>query len=108
MRYQLYYWPMIQGRGEFVRLALEEADARCRDVGRGSEHDGEGTPALLRLLEDEGVAHPPFAPPFLRAGTRLIGQTATILLYLGDVTAWRRPARPGLSTHQLQLTLADV
>src|SRR5580765_7611568 len=23
MAYELYYWPMIQGRGEFVRLAFE-------------------------------------------------------------------------------------
>jgi hypothetical protein len=25
MAYRLFYWPEIQGRGEFVRLALEEA-----------------------------------------------------------------------------------
>jgi glutathione S-transferase len=27
MTYELYYWPGIQGRGEFIRLALEEAGA---------------------------------------------------------------------------------
>ena len=34
MRYELYYWPTIQGRGEFVRLALEDAGARYVDVAR--------------------------------------------------------------------------
>jgi len=34
MRYELYYWPTIQGRGEFVRLALEEAGADYVDVAR--------------------------------------------------------------------------
>ena len=28
MRYELYYQQAIQGRGEFIRLALEEAGAR--------------------------------------------------------------------------------
>jgi len=32
MAYELYYWPGIQGRGEFVRLALEEAGADYIDV----------------------------------------------------------------------------
>ena len=68
MRYELYYWAGIQGRGEFVRLALEEAGADYVDVAR--EAGGEG--AMLRLLDGEEVEHPPFAPPYLRAGRLLV------------------------------------
>ncbi|MBK7975534.1 MAG: glutathione S-transferase [Deltaproteobacteria bacterium] len=108
MRYELYYWPSIQGRGEFVRLALEEAAAPYVDVARTSDDDGGGVRAMLALLGRDDVARPSFAPPFLRAGRLLIGQTANILLFLG--------ARHGLAprdegsrlfTNQLQLTLAD-
>lgn len=107
MRYELYYWPEIQGRGEFVRLALEEAAADYVDVAREPGRNG-GVPAMMRLLNGREIAHPPFAPPFLKAGRRLIAQTANILLFLG--------ARHGLAptdeggrlwTHQLQLTIAD-
>jgi glutathione S-transferase len=105
MTYELYYWPSIQGRGEFVRLALEEAGARYIDVAR----EPGGMKRMMRLLDDRAVARPPFAPPFLRAGRSLIGQTANILAFLG--------ARHGLSprdeagrawTAQLQLTLGDL
>ncbi len=79
MRYELYYWPDIQGRGEFVRLALEEAGADYVDVARGRG----GTAALMKLLGGEKASRPPFAPPFLKAGKLVIAQTANILLYLG-------------------------
>jgi glutathione S-transferase len=103
-RYELYYWPTIQGRGEFVRLALEEAGAPYVDVARG----GDGTSAMFELLEGEAVERPPFAPPFLRAGGLLIGQTANILMYLGAHHGLAPKDEPGrLWTHQLQLTLAD-
>lgn len=107
MRYELYYWPDIQGRGEFVRLALEEAGADYLDVGRLPEEEGLGVPALMRLMEQ--ADNPPFAPPFLRAGDQLIGQTANILLYLGERhgLAPQAPAER-LWVHQLQLTLADL
>jgi len=72
MRYELYYWPTIQGRGEFVRLALEEAQADYVDVARGSKKDGGGVPAMLKLLDGESIAQPPFAPPFLKAGPLII------------------------------------
>ena len=78
MRYELYYWPSIQGRGEYVRLALEEAGADYTDVARG----GNGMAAMTRMME-VGKGTPPFAPPFLKAGKLVIGQTANILLYLG-------------------------
>jgi glutathione S-transferase len=109
MAYELYYWPDIQGRGEFVRLALEEAGADYVDVARGSTGEDGGTPALLALLDREDIAHPPFAPPFLKDGDVLIGQTAAILLYLGD----RHDLAPQdkakrLWTHQIQLTISDL
>jgi glutathione S-transferase len=105
MRYQLYYWPGIQGRGEFVRLALEEAAADYVDVAR--EPGGED--AMLELLDAGRVSHAPFAPPFLKAGRQLIGQTANILLFLGPRHALSPPDEPGrLWTHQLQLTIADL
>src|SRR5215469_7988628 len=105
MRYELYYWDGIQGRGEFVRLALEEAGADYVDVARGS--GGEG--AMLRLLDGQEVEHPPFAPPFLRAGELLIAQTANILFYLGPHLGLTPADEAGrLWAHQLQLTVADV
>ena len=105
MRYELYYWASIQGRGEFVRLALEEAGASYVDVART---DG-GEKRMLALLEDAASAYPPFAPPFLKAGNRLIGQTANILLYLGGRHRLAPASEAGrLWTHQLQRTLADL
>jgi glutathione S-transferase len=108
MTYELYYWPEIQGRGEFVRLALEQAGADYVDVARGAGA-GEGVEALIRGLKDKDAAHPPFAPPYLKDGDVTIGQTAAILLYLGP----RLDLAPGdeagrLWTHQIQLTLADL
>jgi glutathione S-transferase len=104
MRYELYYWAGIQGRGEFVRLALEEAGADYRDVAR--EAGGEG--AMQSLLGDEKIEHLPFAPPFLRAGELVIGQTANILLYLGGHHGLAPADEAGrLWAHQLQLTIAD-
>jgi glutathione S-transferase len=108
MRYELYYWPTIQGRGEFVRLALEEARADYVDVARGSKREGAGVPALLELLDGKTVEHPPFAPPFLKAGPLLIGQTANILLFLGERHSLAPRSLAGrLWANQLQLTLAD-
>jgi glutathione S-transferase len=105
MRYELYYWAGIQGRGEFVRLALEEAGADYVDVAR--EADGER--AMLRLLDGKDVEHPPFAPPYLKAGELLIAQTANILFYLGPRHGLTPAEEAGrLWAHQLQLTIADL
>src|ERR1700732_4499069 len=105
MRYELYYWDGIQGRGEFVRLALEEGGADYVDVAR--EADGEG--AMLRLLDGVDVEHPPFAPPYLKAGELLIAQTANILLYLGPRHDLAPAAEAGrLWAHKLQRTIADL
>ena len=104
MRYELYYWAAIQGRGEFVRLALEEAGAAYVDIARTEG----GEERMLALLDDDELACPPFAPPFLTAGSRLIGQTANILLFLGDRHGLAPKRDAGrLWTHQLQLTLGD-
>ena len=109
MRYELYYWPSIQGRGEFVRLALEEAGADYVDVARGAEAQGAGVSALLRLLDGETIPRPPFAPPFLKAAKLMIGQTANILLFLGARHGLAPASEAGrLWAHQLQLTLADL
>jgi len=105
MAYELYYWPGIQGRGEFVRLALEEAGAEYEDVARCSG----GMSAMQRLMNGAAGAHPPFAPPFLKDGEVLIGQTANILLYLGRRLALAPRDEAGrLWAHQLHLTIADV
>jgi glutathione S-transferase len=103
MRYELYYWPGIQGRGEYVRLALEEAGADYADVARGAR----GTAAMMKMMEADGGT-PPFAPPFLKAGKLVIGQTANILLYLGSRHGLAPKTEAGrLWVHQLQLTVAD-
>jgi glutathione S-transferase len=108
MIYQLYYWPTIQGRGEFVRLALEEAGARYRDVARLSGK-GAGVAALMRLLDNRSIARPPFAPPFLQAGRLVIGQTANILQFVGSRHGLAPQEESGrLWTHELQLTMADL
>jgi glutathione S-transferase len=103
MIYQLYYWPTIQGRGEFVRLALEEAQAGYVDVARQKN----GTRALMKMMGEAGT--PPFAPPFLVAGDQTIGQTANILLFLGGRHGLAPRVQAGrLWVHQLQLTMADL
>ena len=103
MRYELYYWPSIQGRGEYVRLALEEAGADYLDAARKRG----GTAAMMRMMERRGDT-PPFAPPFLKAGSRVIGETANILFYLGSRHSLAPKADAGrLWVHQLQLTIAD-
>src|SRR5436309_389183 len=81
--YELYYWPTIQGRGEFIRLALEEAEARYVDVAREPPSKGGGVPAMFKLMHKKGRGAAPFAPPFLKSGELVIAQTANILLYLG-------------------------
>lgn len=106
--YELYYWPGLQGRGEFVRLALEEAGVAYRDVAKEGS-GGEASGIVAAALGDRGIATPPFAPPVLKHGRRIIGQTAAILLYLGDRHGLAPKTETGrLWTHQLQLTIADA
>jgi glutathione S-transferase len=102
MRYELYYWPEIQGRGEFVRLALEETGAAYVD---GARTKG-GMSKMMRLME--AGRRPPFAPPFLKAGRLVIAQTAMILFYLGGRHGLAPRDEAGrLWVHQCQLTVTD-
>ena len=104
MRYELYYWPSTPGRGEFVRLGLEEGGADYIDVAR----EKGGMVRMMRLMEGPRAATPSYAPPFLKAGRQLIGQTANILLYLGARLGLAPASEAGrLWTHQIQLTIAD-
>ncbi len=103
--YELYYWPSIQGRGEFVRLALEEADAPYVDVARGPR----GIGAIREVLGNDALRVAPFAPPVLVSGTLVIAQTSNILQYLAPrhgLVPEGEAAR--LAANQLMLTIADV
>ncbi|MCC6776542.1 MAG: glutathione S-transferase [Hyphomicrobiales bacterium] len=107
MRYELYYWPTIQGRGEFIRLALEEGGADYIDIAR--RKGARGLPAMKKVLTSGRVATPPYAPPFLKAGELVIAQTANILLYLGARLGLApRNEADALWVHQMQLTIADL
>jgi glutathione S-transferase len=104
MRYQFYYWPEIQGRGEFVRLALEDAGAAYDDVARKAG----GMDRMMAMMEGRRDRRPPFAPPFLKAGRLVIAQTAEILFWLGArLKLAPRAETDRLWLHQLQLTVAD-
>ena len=108
MPYELYYWDGLPGRGEFIRLALEDSGADYVDVVRGAEQDGHGLPAMMKLLGSTTEAQLPLAPPILKDGDLILSQVANILLYLGP--------KLGLVPHEeklryfangLQLTIAD-
>lgn len=103
MPYDLFYWPTIPGRGEFVRLALEYAGADYIDVARADEK------AVLSLITSKDEARPSFAPPYLRDGDLVVGQVAAILLYLGPKLGLTpKDEADALWTHQIQLTIADL
>ena len=105
MSYELYYWPSTPGRGEFVRLALEEGGADYVDVARR----GGGMAKMMKLMNGPRAGTPPFAPPFLRSGRLVISQTANILLYLGRELSLAPATEAGrLWANQLQLTMADL
>jgi glutathione S-transferase len=109
MAYELHYWPTIPGRGEFVRLALEAAGAPYVDVARGAEASGQGLAAMQRALHDTAATQPPFAPPFLKDGDLMVGQTAAILLYLAPTLKLvARSEKARVWTHQIQLTIGDL
>lgn len=109
MAYELHYWPTIQGRGEFVRLALEAAGAPYVDVARSPDDVAQGEAALVRTMNDRALVHPPFAPPFLKDGPLLVGQTAAILHYLAPTLKLvARSEQARVWTQQIQLTIADM
>lgn len=106
-RFELFYWPSIQGRGEFVRLVLEEAGAEYVDVARLPESQGGGARAIMQLLKDRGL--PAFAPPVLRAGTLVLAQTATICRYLAEQLGLvEQTEAERARADQLMLTIADL
>jgi glutathione S-transferase len=102
---ELYYWPMIQGRGEFVRLALEEAGVRYVDVAR---EPGKGMAAMLRVLSGDAPGALPFAPPFVMVGRTIVSQTANILAFLAPrLGLVPRDEALRAEANQIQLTIAD-
>lgn len=107
--FRLYYWPSIPGRGEFVRLALEDAGARYDDVARLPAAEGGGTDAISRALGGELGGLRPFAPPVLAHGELVIAQTAAILHHLAaHLPIAPDDARARLEALQTQLTIADL
>ncbi|AHB07884.1 MULTISPECIES: glutathione S-transferase [Pandoraea] len=108
MTFELFYWPGLQGRGEFVRLAFEATGTPYVEIVRG-DGTGQGLDALLHAMDDPACIDPPYAPPFLRVGDELIGQTANILAYLGPLLGLvGESPRARRWVNQLQLTLADL
>lgn len=107
MPYEFYYWDGLQGRGEFVRLALEEAGADYIDVARGSG-SGQGIAAMMKILKSRSEPHIPFAPPFLKDGDLILSHVANILFYLGPRLDLA-PKDEGLRfiANGLQLTITD-
>lgn len=104
MAYQLHYWPGIQGRGEFVRLAFEAAGADYVDIAQ----TGDGMRRMQRFMSDPKLQRPPFACPFLVDGKRVIGQTPLILQYLGPKLGLVGAGEADrMWVHQVQLTIAD-
>jgi glutathione S-transferase len=107
--YELYYWPNIPGRGEFVRLVLEEAGARWVDVGRLPREQGGGMQALLAVYAGRYEGHPTFAPPVLKHGDFFLAQTAAICHYLGRRHGLAPRSEAGQAhALELQLTIADL
>jgi glutathione S-transferase len=106
--YELFYWPTIQGRGEFVRLVFEEAGLPYDDVARRPESEGGGVAALMRMLEDDVAGTPPFAPPVLRVGKLRIAQTALICRFVAEQTGLVPTGKEDrLRADQLMLTIMD-
>ena len=106
--YRLYYWPGIQGRGEFVRLMLEDAGAPYEDVARLPDDEGGGMHALMEFLKRDDVGTPTFAPPILQHGNLYVSQTATICAYLGEQHGLAPDGNARWQAQHLQLTLADL
>jgi len=108
MAYELFYWPGIQGRGEFVRLALEAAGAPYVDVAR-ERGAGRGVKAMTSMLEGAAAPQTPFAPPFLRDGEIVVSHVANILHHLGPKLGLAPKDEAGrLFAHGLQLTITDL
>jgi len=100
---ELYYWPGVPGRGEVVRLLLEDGGVPYVDVARDRK---DGLLSMLRILEGETEGPLPFAPPFVKVGGSVVSQTANALAFLAS--RYRLlPDRQAVEAQQIQLTLAD-
>ncbi|NLS17391.1 glutathione S-transferase [Rhizobium sp. P40RR-XXII] len=109
MSYELYYWDGIQGRGEFVRLALEQGGAHYVDICRGPAGKGQGMPAMLAIMENGEGPNLPFAPPFLKEGDVIIPHVANILMYLGPKLGLApKDEEQRHVLNGLQLTITDL
>lgn len=112
MAFEFYYWPMIQGRGEVVRLALEEAGADYIDVARLPGDQEDNRAAILEILQDTTQEYPPFAPPFLKDpenNNLMIAQAANILNYVTPKIGLAPKDEAGrIFAHQIQLTVTDL
>jgi glutathione S-transferase len=109
MNYELYYWPGIPGRGEYVRLALEAVGQPYADIAQNEEDTAEIAAKVAALLKDNPSGWPAFAPPALKAGDLVIAQTANILHYVGAKHDLAPKTDAGqFWVHQLQLTVADL
>jgi glutathione S-transferase len=103
--YELFYWPGLQGRGEFVRLVLEDAGAAYVDVAR----EPGGMKRLLAALDDGIEGFRPFAPPFLRAGKTVVAQTANITRWLAERHGLAPSGDHGAAAAAtIALTIADL
>ncbi len=109
-QYELYYWPFIQGRGEFVRLVLEDAGADYVDVARLPEDEGGGVAPIVELMQAHADGGPaPFAPPFLKTGDLILAQTPLICRYVAERTGLAPDdGADRLRADQLMLTVADA
>jgi len=107
--YRLYYWPNLPGRGEFIRLVLEQAGAKYVDIARQPEAEGGGMPPLMALRYGQGEGQPAYAPPVLRAGDFWLAQTPAICDYLAAIHRLV-PTEPQGRARALQvfLTIFDV
>jgi glutathione S-transferase len=109
VRYELYYWPMIQGRGEFVRLAFEEAGVPYVDVARLPKSKGGGVDAITKVLSGNVAGARPFAPPVLRSGRMVVAQTSVILHWVGPKLGIVPKDDAGrVAVLQHQLTIMDL
>lgn len=108
MGYELFYWPTIQGRGEFIRLAFEATETAYVDVARlPGKNDGMGR--MMRFLRGDEPGLVPFAPPFLKTGKLVIAQVANILDHIGHKLGLAGSTEADrIGCHQLQLTVADL
>ena len=108
MKFKLHYWPTIQGRGEFVRLALEDAGAEYVDVARLSKKEGGGVPVLMAMLAKQHGHVRPFAPPILEVGKLVVAQTANILQVIAPrLGLVPKDEATRIAAHALQLTITD-